>query len=249
MTDFNRRQSSLANRTELAALRFQLAMLRDAHDLEREERKFNPNHRDDNGQFTFASDAGEGGGGGGVTSAAPKSSVAGNSAPIATPSAREKLTKLQTDLVASPGLQQDPNTGETHCNEAVFRIATELNAPMAPLSGPDGEAKTANGMARALEASSEYKVVTPEEAQNLANEGKLVIGAWDSSTAKVPKHHKRPKHGHVLTVTPSAGAETGIEKSNVEVANLGPSEYTGIVKMRDAFGGDKIGKVLFYTPK
>ena len=53
MTDFTRRQSSLALRTELAALRFQLAMLRDAHDLEREERKFNPNQRDDNGQFSF----------------------------------------------------------------------------------------------------------------------------------------------------------------------------------------------------
>ena len=51
----------------------------------------------------------------------------------------------------------------------------------------------AYGMAAQLATSSDYVEVSPAKAQELADEGKLVIGAWANPGGG---------HGHVVTVRP-----------------------------------------------
>jgi RHS repeat-associated protein len=82
--------------------------------------------------------------------------------------------------------------GTTHCNQATCEIAQAMNAPMGDLTDSHGNAVLANTMASNLAKSNEYKQVSPDEAQRVANEGKLVIAAQ-------PNPHG---HGHVATVRP-----------------------------------------------
>lgn len=127
--------------------------------------------------------------------------------------ASPKPSKVQNGAAGSPqfelvsaqdAMRNDPKNkpggGKTYCNIATYQIAQRMGAPMDPFTTqvevskmyPKGQRPaTANEIATHLKDARNYRVVTPEEAQALANQGKFVVA--------VQPHEK---HGHVATVRP-----------------------------------------------
>ncbi|MGH9475363.1 MAG: RHS repeat-associated core domain-containing protein [Terriglobales bacterium] len=86
----------------------------------------------------------------------------------------------------------DPLTGQTYCKLATCSIAESVGAPMGPLTGADGSPLLANQIALNLAHSADYREVSSAEAQALADQGRLVIGAW----------YNPGGHGRLVTVRP-----------------------------------------------
>ncbi len=105
---------------------------------------------------------------------------------------QQKLTNAQNAARNNPNLRPTKN-GTTFCNIATCQIAKAMGAPMGALTNPkNGQPALANQIAANLAKSgSGYRQVSPQEAQQLANEGKLVIA--------VQPHFG---HGHIATVRP-----------------------------------------------
>jgi hypothetical protein len=124
--------------------------------------------------------------------------------PGAPGSSQYPLIKAQDEARADPKNQPKPNQGDTYCNIATYNTAKAMNAPMDPFITqvepskiypkgvrPATANEMADNLASAAAAGKGYRVVTREEAQKLANQGKLVIATQPA-----------PKHGHVATVRP-----------------------------------------------
>lgn len=77
-----------------------------------------------------------------------------------------------------------PKDGETHCNQAVAGICDKYGYPKFRLL-------LANEMIDLMRSGPEWAPVSIEEAQNLANQGKLVVAG-----------RKDEPHGHVAVVRP-----------------------------------------------
>src|SRR5262249_13129169 len=110
-----------------------------------------------------------------------------------------ELVRAQDAARNDPKNQPD-GTGNTFCNIATHQIAQAMGAPMDPFITPLPVSKmytkgTRPGMANSiidrLARSKGYRVLTADEAQSLANRGRLVVG--------VQPHHG---NGHVATVGP-----------------------------------------------
>lgn len=86
----------------------------------------------------------------------------------------------------------DRKRGQTYCNEAACYIARKMHAPLGPLEDAQGHPYLANRMAENLAESPAYRDLTPAQAQQLANQGRFVAGAWYNPAG----------HGHVVTVRP-----------------------------------------------
>lgn len=99
---------------------------------------------------------------------------------------------IQAQDAARKQFGAKPGLGPTYCNDATYAIARQLKAPLGPLGNSMNTPYTANQMAQNLALSTAYKDVTPEQAQQMADQGRLVIGAW----------HNPGGHGHVVTVRP-----------------------------------------------
>ena len=67
---------------------------------------------------------------------------------------------------------------------------------MGPLTDKNGNPLSANQQAQNLANSSQYREVTPQEAQQIANNGGTVVVAYDSPSG----------HGHTATVRPQGVA-------------------------------------------
>jgi hypothetical protein len=144
----------------------------------------------------------------------------------------------------------------THCSEATFRVAKATGVPWDGILGTtrDGN-KNANDMIAGLEKAVKdgtYKVVTPDQAQQLANKGVTVFATQS----------KPGGHGHLATVRPE-GIATDQPNSPYKkplLANVGitvgVSGYLALkaVKGKSGFYGifyeDKDHQpIVFYTPK
>jgi hypothetical protein len=137
----------------------------------------------------------------------------------------------------------------THCSEATFRVAQKTGVPW---EGILGTAKAGNsnandmidGLENAVKAGS-YKVVTPDEAQQLANTGVTVFAT----------QAKPSGHGHIATVRPD-GIATDKPTSPAKkplLANVGSSVgvkgYLAVTGYWGVFPQKKNDKpVVFYTP-
>lgn len=132
--------------------------------------------------------------------------------------------------------------GHSHCNQATCAVAKAMGAPMGPLTDADGNALSANQMAANLAASASnggpYREVSPAEAQLLADEGKLVIGAWQNPNGP----------GHVLTVRPQgvAGDLIHPDSRGVLVNDIGTNDRVSGVNW--AFQRPALANVRYYTP-
>ncbi|MGD0860979.1 MAG: hypothetical protein ABR912_16930 [Terracidiphilus sp.] len=89
-----------------------------------------------------------------------------------------------------------------------------------------------------LASSDKYREVTPEEAQKIANNGGLVIGAYEN---------KSGGSGHLDTVRPE-----GVPGNSPRAGGKGPllndvGRNVGVLNQNYAFGKGK--EVHYYTPK
>lgn len=126
----------------------------------------------------------------------------------------EKLIKEVLKVIGQADTQPgypaaNGNTKTTWCNRAAIRIANDLGYNTDPLlnknsSGkPDLDVTNANSIAKnAAKAAQngEIREVTPEQAQELANQGIVVIAVQDNSSIKI---NGNEVPGHVGIVVPS----------------------------------------------
>jgi RHS repeat-associated protein len=131
---------------------------------------------------------------------------------------------------------------DTHCNQATVCVAKAMGAPMEPLygkAGPDKNGATqirANDQAKNLAGSSSYREIEPDEAQQLADNGKLVIVAYENSDGP----------GHLATVRPDGvPGDKPVGSSGPLLNNVGRS--VGVMRESRAFTSD--ADVHYYTPK
>ncbi len=102
-----------------------------------------------------------------------------------------KLIQAQDSARSNPAFQpnQPNNPDATFCNFATCDISKAVGAPMRDLYHGNRYA-LANEAAGQLPKSTEWHEVLPKDAQNVANQGTLVIGVQPNPNG----------HGHMVTV-------------------------------------------------
>lgn len=131
--------------------------------------------------------------------------------------------------LGSPAFQ--PTAGTTHCNQATLNVATDMGAPLGPLTDSDGSALTANEMAaNSAKPGSGYREVTGTDGQALANKGIVVIAALAADG-----------HGHVATLRPNPNGGKWPLVANVGIRNA-------VMGLNYAWSKADRERVKFYTP-
>jgi hypothetical protein len=125
----------------------------------------------------------------------------------------------------------------TYCNKATLAIAEGVGAPTGPLTGVDANQMGENLRNSAADANGGYRSVSATEAQQLADQGKLVIGAQYNPNGS----------GHVATVRPSILPEKLPPGRGPVIVHIGNS--VGIVRENYAFRNDAANPVNYYTPR
>ena len=129
----------------------------------------------------------------------------------------------------------------TFCNQATFDVADALGFNQTALyGGSNRDNVRANDAARNLASAAKNGLVTEvggAQAQELANAGYVVIGAWENPTGE---------SGHLATVAPSSGAYN--DSDGPLLSNVGTLSRTGLVSTAEGFGEAKYknGDVKFY---
>ena len=176
-------------------------------------------------------------------SAAPKPAAA--AAPLNSDTKQQRIKAL-TD--AQNAARNDPANQPTrdakgrlttHCNSATTHTVEATGAPTGPFVGSNGQPLMANQVSKNLATSTDYKEVSPDEAQAYANDGGTAVGAYDNP---VPGHH-----GHLVTLRPDgvAGdpADSGTGPlwnnvgTNVGVQNAGSGTAASAMKYYIPSGG------------
>jgi len=148
------------------------------------------------------------------------------------------LTQAQDQTRRDPTVQPVGPPGPTLCNVATCKIARATGAPLDPLTDTNGNPNLANTDNRTLPNSSQYHEVTPEEAQNLANQGVTVIAVQGSAGP----------HGHIATVRPD---DTYFSPYEVRAGGEGPvinniGRHVEVDRASQAFARDQ--PVRYYAP-
>jgi len=169
-----------------------------------------------------------------------------------------ELTRAQDDARSNPAFKPKED-GTTFCNRAVCETVKRTKGPMGALTYPNGEYDVANDAARylaedAMLPSGHWRAVdTPREAQELANQGIVVVGV---QTNRGRDERGRQRHGHMVTVRPEAspGLAESVERklsSAMErqvlpiVNNVGAA--ISVESAATAF--EKSQPVHYYTPR
>jgi hypothetical protein len=150
---------------------------------------------------------------------------------ISRPPSYYTLISAQDGALAYPSPQ--PGVKDTHCNLPVCGVAEKMNAPVGPLLDQNGYPLQANIIAQNLaNPSSGYVAITAADAQNLADQGKLVIVVGPNQVSTV-----RPDN------IPNVVAPTG---NGPVIANVGANNVS--LRLSDVFQGSDLSRVRFYTP-
>ncbi len=134
---------------------------------------------------------------------------------------------------------QGATSQTTWCNMATYDVADKTSPGLGnAMHNGNPNNTTANAAASNLASAagssqSTIKEVSPEHAQNLANLGYTVVGAWENTSGG---------SGHVATV---AGGYEYSESSGPTMANVGPSSTTGINSASTSYGSH-MGDVHYY---
>ncbi len=150
---------------------------------------------------------------------------------ISRPPSYYTLIKAQDIALANPSPQ--PGVKDTHCNQPVCGVAEKMNAPMGPLLDQNGYPLQANIIAQNIaNPNSGYVAVTAADAQNLADQGKLVIVVGPNQVSTV-----RPDN------IPNVVAPSG---NGPVIANIGANNVS--LRLSDVFQASDLSRVRFYTP-
>jgi RHS repeat-associated protein len=135
----------------------------------------------------------------------------------------EETTQRLVNAISNAQAQHgNKPRGATECNLGTHQVIREMGAP--PVSGApanSGREAQANEMydtltAQAARPDGEYRQVSPAEAQQLANQGKLVIAA---------QKNLGTGSGHVSPVSPGSISPTSIRRfqagNNPTIGNIG----------------------------
>jgi hypothetical protein len=142
---------------------------------------------------------------------------------------QQTLTNAQDAAMKNKNFQPGAG-GATHCNQATCSVARAVGAPMGPLTDAHGTPLLANQIgANLAKSGSGYHQVSADEAQKLANQGKLVVVAGP---------------GHVATVRPDTGQK--VPGRGPIIANVGRNN--GVMRLNYVFGKSALPDVKFYTP-
>lgn len=167
----------------------------------------------------------------------PNQPTAATAAPAPVASAptdpRHTLVKAQNHA-----RQQYAPSGDgkmTYCNQATVSIARAVGAPLTPFVDARGVPYLSNRMAQNLAVSPDYREVAPDEVQDLANQGRFVVGV----------HHNPSGHGHAVTARPE-----GVS-GDQPVGHTGPllndvGKFDRIARQSGAF--EPNDQVYYYTP-
>ncbi len=144
------------------------------------------------------------------------------------------LVQAQNRVLADEDLEPE-RTGEqrTFCNIATCKVAQDLGAPMEALMGKDPY--LANTIAGNLSTSQDWQVVTPQQGQEFANRGILVIATQTNPSG--PGHVAAVRPTNVYNEAPPPG-------SGPVVANIGKSN--GIYRATGVFNGNR--SIIYYSP-
>lgn len=150
---------------------------------------------------------------------------------ISRPPSYYTLINAQDNASAYPSPQ--PGVKDTHCNQPVCGVAEKMNAPMGPLLDQNGYPLQTNIITQNLaNPNSGYLAVTAADAQNLADQGKLVIVVGPNQVSTV-----RPDN------IPNAVAPSG---NGPVIANVGANNVP--LRLSDVFQASDLSQVRFYTP-
>jgi hypothetical protein len=137
-----------------------------------------------------------------------------------------------------PTFDDTGNLKSSYCNQATCDIVQKVNGPMAALKYPgSGNMAVANDAARYLAKSPNWREVTPQDAQRLANRGIVVVGVQANPGG----------HGHMVTVRPEImpGLAESLGVAPI-VNNIGAR--INVVPARDAFDRE-LAPPRYYSPK
>lgn len=149
------------------------------------------------------------------------------------------IQEQQNLNMTNPDLQQQTN-GNTYCNQATYNVIQTAESAIGPkvpqlnigISLPrDHDANTAaNDLAS---GNYNFMPVSKERAYSEASNGNLAVLSYDGTSDG--------NKGHLATLSVGENIKKG------EVANIGPSQYTGFVKQNEAISPSKA--VIYYIIK
>ena len=163
------------------------------------------------------------------------------SASVTIQSQVQQLTNAQNAAMSDPSLQPGAHGAASHCSEATCQIARAMGVNTAPLGPSKGGFYRANGQVANLAQAAQtpgsgWHATDLASAQQLANQGQLVIIGWINLSGG-------PGH----TVTVMSDPNNPHAATNPTVAQVGGSTGNGSMSFRKAFGADKRGQVQVYV--
>lgn len=126
---------------------------------------------------------------------------------------KDPILLIDAILDAYDRMDFRPNPdGSTHCNQAVQAILVTV-AGYSAMAG-----MMADQMVAFMASSPEWSLVPMEQAQDMANEGSLLVAGLDSKALN-------QAHGHVVVIRPGKPVFSGKWGSTPRVLNIGASDF------------------------
>lgn len=101
--------------------------------------------------------------------------------------------------------------GATHCNQAVQSVAEAMGCK-------DFDAKTADEMVALMLSSEDWSLVPFQKAQDMANQGCLLIAGLASKDLDA-------QHGHVVVIRPGHPCQSGKWGATPRCVNIGKNDF------------------------
>lgn len=106
--------------------------------------------------------------------------------------------------------------GSTHCNQAVDSIAMAMGCS-------DFQGKTADQIVQFMYQSPNWDPVDFDHAQEMANQGALVVAGLSSSDLKAGD--PSTTHGHVVVIRPGKPCDSGKWGPTPRCVNIGKNDF------------------------
>ncbi len=149
----------------------------------------------------------------------------------------QNLVNAQNAAMSNPGFAPNPVTGTTHCNQAACSIDRATGGdPAGVFANANGVPYDANTIIHNLaNPDNGYHVVTPAEAQALADKG---VSAWATQLGA--------RHGHIASVRPEGvPGDNPRGRSGPILANVGL--FNGVAHQSAVFTPAH-GAIIYYAP-